>query len=193
LAGKWTDVGEKFEVLNKYSGQVVDHVPLCTEGEVEAALSSAERGARVMEKMLGYERAAILEKAAHKIEADASFIESTIVAEAGIPVKHARVEVKRAMVTLKFSAEESKRISGETIPLDAQPHGADRYGYFLRKPVGIVAAIIAFKGPFLLACRKIGPAIAAGNAAVLKPASATLLSAIKFAEVMLDAGLPSEA
>ncbi|MGP8070149.1 MAG: aldehyde dehydrogenase family protein [Candidatus Bathyarchaeia archaeon] len=192
LAGEWIETGQNFAVLNKYSGKVVDYVPLCTEREVEAALASAEHGARHAEKMLGHERASILERAATKIEADASSIGSTIVAEAGIPIKHAKVEVKRAAVTLRFSAEESKRIVGETIPFDAQPRGADRYGYFLRKPVGIVAAIIAFNGPFLLACRKMGPAIAAGNAGVLKPASVTPLSTIKFAEIMLDAGLPPE-
>lgn len=76
---------------------------------------------RCAEKMLAHERAAILERAASKIEADASSIESTIVGEAGIPIKHVKVEVKRAVVTLRFSAEESKRIGGETIPFDAQP------------------------------------------------------------------------
>jgi glyceraldehyde-3-phosphate dehydrogenase (NADP+) len=193
LAGKWIEAGESFEVQNKFSGRVIDNVPLCAEAHVDLALASAERSARVMENVAAYKRAEILERAVREIEADAPPLESSIVAEAGIPVRQAGAEVKRSIVTLKFSAEESKRLCGETIPFDAQTRGSDRYGYFLRRPVGIVAAIIAFNGPFLLACRKIGAAIAAGNAALLKPASATPLSAIRFVELMLDAGLPAEA
>jgi len=192
LAGRWTDLDERLPVLNKYSGQVIDAVPLFTERHVDLALGSAEGAARVMEKLPAYKRAEIVERAAHMVQANASAFEGILVAEAGIPVKHAKVEVGRAIVTLNFSAEEAKRLSGETIPFDAQARGSDRYGYFMRKPVGIIVAITAFNGPLLLVCRKIGPAIAAGNASILKPASTTPLSAIKFAEAILDAGLPPE-
>jgi glyceraldehyde-3-phosphate dehydrogenase (NADP+) len=192
VSGKWTDSDITFTVLNKYTGDVLDAVPSCTVTHADAALDSAERGALAVASLPAYERAAILERIADLIEANAQDFALTLVREAGMPVKLARAEIQRSLVTLHFSASEGRRLSGETIPFDAQPRGEDRYGYYVRKPVGAVAAITPFNGPLLLVCRKIGPAIAAGNSAVLKPASATPLSALKFGKVLLEAGSPPE-
>jgi len=193
ISGKWVESDETFNVLNKYTGEVLDTLPACSGAHVNAALDSAERGAHIIARLPAYERAAILERTADSIEAHAEDFVRMLVIEAGMPIKLARIELQRSLVTLRFSADESRRLVGETIPFDAQPRGADRYGYYMRKPVGIIAAITPFNGPLVLVCRKIGPSIAAGNSSVLKPASATPLSAVKFGTMLLDAGLPGEA
>jgi glyceraldehyde-3-phosphate dehydrogenase (NADP+) len=193
VSGKWTESQETISVLNKYTEKPIDSIPSCSAAHVEAALESAERGVQEISRMLGYERATVLERTADVMESDVEDLAQTLVKEAGMPIKIARVEVKRSLITLRFSADEARRISGETIPFDAQQRGADRYGYYIRKPVGIVAAITSFNGPLLLVCRKIGPAIAAGNSSVLKPASATPLSALNVGEMLLEQGLPTQA
>ncbi|MCX7016352.1 MAG: aldehyde dehydrogenase family protein [Candidatus Sumerlaeota bacterium] len=111
-------------------------------------------------------------------------------AATGKPIVEARGEVARAIQTLIFSAEEAKRIHGELVPLDAHPNGAGRFGFTLRVPRGVVAAITPFNFPINLACHKIGPAIAAGNSIVLKPASNTPRTGFLLADLFAEAGLP---
>src|SRR5204863_5439639 len=99
-------------------------------------------------------------------------------------------EVSRARETLELSAEEAKRLSGEVLPLDGAPGGAGKLGFTLRVPCGVVVAITPFNFPLNLVCHKVGPALAAGNAVVVKPASDTPLSALRLVEILLEAGLP---
>src|SRR5262249_45085012 len=101
-------------------------------------------------------------------------------------------EVMRAVDTITESAEEAKRIHGETVPLDAASHGAGKFGVTIRVPCGIVVAISPFNFPLNLVCHKVGPAIAGGNAVIIKPATDTPLSALKLTEILLEAGLPPE-
>lgn len=115
-----------------------------------------------------------------------------IAREAGKPIKYSRKEAKRASLTMQFSAEEAKRIHGDTIPFEAEPRGQDRTGYWYRVPAGLVAAITPFNDPLNLVAHKLGPAIAAGDTVVLKPASLTPLSGIKLVETLQEAGLPSD-
>src|SRR5207253_10036132 len=96
----------------------------------------------------------------------------------------------RARETIDLSAEEATRISGEVLPLDGAPGGAGKLGFTLRVPCGVVAAITPFNFPLNLVCHKIGPALAAGNAVILKPASDTPLSALTLTAILLEAGLP---
>lgn len=108
-------------------------------------------------------------------------------------IAEGRGEVQRAIQTITGSAEEAKRLHGETVPLDAAPGNVNQFGFTIRVPVGVVAAIAPFNFPLNLVCHKVGPAIAAGNAVVLKPAGDTPLSALKLTEILLEAGLPEEA
>ena len=101
-----------------------------------------------------------------------------------------RAEVERSIQTLQFSAEEAKQLAGEYIPLGAAKGGAGRDAYTILEPIGVVGAVTPFNFPLNLTVHKVGPAIAAGNSIVVKPAEKTPLSALKLAEVFTKAGLP---
>jgi len=192
VAGQWIDKPETIDVTNPYDNSVVDTVPRADKRDVERALASAVHGARVMAKLPGYERWKILKKAAEIILARNEELGRLISSEEGKVIAEGRLEANRAFETLMGSAEEAKRLHGETVPLDAAPGGAGKIGLTLRVPCGVVAAISPFNFPLNLVCHKVGPALAAGNAVVLKPATDTPLSALKLTEILLEAGLPPE-
>ena len=146
-----------------------------------------------MAKMPGHERYRILKKAADLLEERREEHARIITLEEGKVIAEGRVEVDRAVQTLIGSAEEAKRIHGETIPLDGAPSWSGQFGFTIRVPCGVVAAISPFNFPLNLVMHKVGPALAAGNSVIIKPATDTPLSALKLVEVLLDAGLPPEA
>ncbi|MBI2883607.1 MAG: aldehyde dehydrogenase family protein [Candidatus Methylomirabilis oxyfera] len=191
-AGQWIDTEKKIDVLNPYDGTVVDTVPCAELGDVEKALDSAVRGARMMAKLPGYDRYRILKAAAELIEARSEEFAETITCEEGKSLAEARFEVSRAVQTMTLSGEEAKRLHGETVPFDGAPGGSGKFGFTLRVPCGVVVAISPFNFPLNLVCHKVGPALAAGNAVVIKPATDTPLSALKLTEILLEAGLPAE-
>jgi glyceraldehyde-3-phosphate dehydrogenase (NADP+) len=192
VAGEWVDKPEKIEVQNPYDGSVIDTVPRADRGDVERAIQSAERGARVMARLSGYDRWKILRRAAELVAARQEELGRLISAEEGKILAEGRLEASRAYETLMGSAEEAKRLFGETIPLDAAPGGAGKVGLTLRVPCGVVVAISPFNFPLNLVCHKVGPALAAGNAVIVKPATDTPLSALRLTEILLEAGLPPE-
>jgi acyl-CoA reductase-like NAD-dependent aldehyde dehydrogenase len=192
IGGQWVDRGERMDVTSPFDGSVVDVVPRAGADEAERALASAVRGAAAMAALPAYERYRILDKAARLMEVRIEDLARTITLEEGKAIAEARVEAQRSFQTLTLSAEEAKRLYGETLPLDAAPGGAGRIGFTLRVPCGVVVAISPFNFPLNLVCHKVGPAIAAGNAVVIKPASDTPLSALKLTEILLEAGLPPE-
>lgn len=192
IAGEWLDGVERMDVTSPFDGSVVDTVPRAGAADVERALASAVRGAAAMAALPAYDRWRILDKAARLLEGRLEELARTITLEEGKVLAEARVEVQRSIQTLTLSAEEAKRLYGETLPLDAAPGGAGRVGFTLRVPCGVVVAISPFNFPLNLVCHKVGPALAAGNAVVLKPASDTPLSALKLTEILLEAGLPPE-
>ncbi len=192
LEGKWVDRPQKIEVRNPYDNSVIDTVPKADKNDVERALSFAERGAKVMAKLSGYERWRILRKAADLMAARNEELGRTISTEEGKIIAEGRGEASRAVETMMGSAEEAKRLHGETIPLDGDPGGAKKLGFTLRVPCGVVAAISPFNFPLNLVCHKVGPALAAGNSVIVKPATDTPLSALKLTEILLEAGLPPE-
>ena len=192
LEGNWVDKSQKIEVRNPYDNSVVDTVPKADKNDVERALSFAERGAKVMAKLSGYERWKILRKAADLMAARNEELGRLISTEEGKIIAEGRLEASRAVETMMGSAEEAKRIHGETVPLDGDPGGSKKIGFTLRVPCGVVAAISPFNFPLNLVCHKVGPALAAGNSVVVKPATDTPLSALKLTEILLEAGLPPE-
>jgi glyceraldehyde-3-phosphate dehydrogenase (NADP+) len=192
LAGQWTDKPKKIEVRNPFDNSVVDTVPKADGADVERALAFAERGAKVMAKLSGYERWKILRKAADMMAARNEDLGRTISSEEGKVIAEGRGEANRAVETMMGSAEEAKRVHGETVPLDADPTGSKKLGFTLRIPCGVVAAISPFNFPLNLVCHKVGPALAGGNSVIVKPASDTPLSALKLTEILLEAGLPPE-
>jgi acyl-CoA reductase-like NAD-dependent aldehyde dehydrogenase len=192
VAGQWVDKHETIPVENPYDRSVIDTVPRADRGDVEHALESAVRGARVMAKLSGYERFQILRKAADLMAARQEDLGRTISLEEGKILAEGRLEANRAVETVLGSAEEAKRLHGETVPVDGAPGGAGRLAFTLRVPCGVVLAISPFNFPLNLVCHKVGPALAGGNAVIVKPASDTPLSALRLTEILLEAGLPPE-
>lgn len=192
INGKWVDKDKKIEVRFPYDNSLVDTVPQADKNDVLESIKSAKRGFEIMRKMPSFERSKILLTAAKLLEERKEKFANFIVKEVGKTIKEARMEVGRAILTLTISAEESKRISGETVQFDSVQAGADKIGFYIRVPLGVVLAITPFNVPLTLGCHKVGPAIAAGNSVILKPASKTPLSSLLLAEVLLEAGLPEE-
>jgi len=193
IGGEWTDKPGKIEVRHPFDNSLVDTVPHGDAGDVDKALAAAVRGAKVMAKLTAHERYQILMKAAQKIESRQEEFAKTITLEGGKVISEARVEAGRAVQTLQLSAEEARRLHGETVPLDASPGGAGKFGFTIRVPCGVVVAISPFNFPLNLMVHKVAPAIAAGNAIVMKPPTMTPLSSLKLVEVLLESGLPGEA
>lgn len=192
IAGEWVDKAKKIEVKNPFDNVVIDTVPRADAGDLEKALEFAERGAKVMAKLSSYERWRILRKTADLMAQRNDELGRLISQEEGKIVAEGRGEAGRAVETMMGSAEEAKRIHGETVPLDADPTGSKKLGFTLRVPCGVVAAIAPFNFPLNLVCHKVGPALAAGNSVIVKPASDTPLSAVRLTEILLEAGLPPE-
>jgi acyl-CoA reductase-like NAD-dependent aldehyde dehydrogenase len=193
VAGEWVDKAARLEVRNPYDGTLIDTVPRADADEVERALAGAVEGAKIMRALTGYDRSKILKKTADLLGQHAERLGRLISTEEGKILAEGFFEVSRARETIELSAEEAKRISGEVLPIDGAPGGAGKLGFTLRVPCGVVAAITPFNFPLNLVCHKIGPALAAGNAVILKPASDTPLSALALVELLLEAGLPPSA
>lgn len=181
------------EITSPYDGSVVDAVPVASESEIERALTNAAHGAATMRTTSGYERSIWLRRAATLLEEKTELLAHTITREEGKILAESRFEVSRAVQTLELSAEEAKRISGDGIPLDGAPGGANKLGFTLRVPCGVVVAITPFNFPLNLVAHKVGPALAGGNAVVVKPASNTPLTALLLVELLLEAGVPGDA
>ena len=193
VAGQWQNRGPAIEIANPFNGDVIDTVPRGTTADVDAALAALVDGARRMRAMPAAERCQILQSAVRLLKHRGEELARTITLEEGKILAESRLEVSRAAETLQVSAEEAKRITGEMVPLDGAPGGAGKFGFTLRIPCGIVAAICPFNFPLNLVMHKVGPALAAGNAVLIKPAGNTPLTALKLVEVLLEAGLPPEA
>ena len=193
IGSSWVDKDERIEVHNPYDGTVVDTVPRAEASDIDRALATAVRGAEIMRGLTGYERYKILHKAADLISERAESFAETITLEGGKVKAEALIEVERAAEIIYLSAEEAKRLGSEVIPLDGAPGVTGKFGFTIRVPCGVVAAISPFNFPLHLVCHKVGPGIAAGNAVVLKPATDTPLSGLRVVEVMLEAGCPPEA
>ena len=190
INGEWVDRANTMPVFNPFDQSIIDTVPRATVADVDLAIASAVRGAKVMAKLPSYERYAILNRAAQLMTERMEDLGQTITREEGKVIAEGRGEAGRAIQTITLSSEEAKRLHGETVPLDGAPGVTSQFGFTIRVPVGVVAAIAPFNFPLNLVCHKVGPALAAGNAVVLKPAGDTPLSALKFTEILLEAGLP---
>jgi acyl-CoA reductase-like NAD-dependent aldehyde dehydrogenase len=189
IGGERVETGEWTDVRSPYSGEVVGRIAKGGADETRRALDAAELA--MASPLPAHERARILDRVAQLLEERNEDAARTISAEAGKPMKAARVEAQRAVSTFTFSAVEARKLAGEVVPMDASPAGDGKLALTLRLPIGIVGAISPFNFPLNLVAHKIAPALAAGCAVVLKPASATPLSALFLAELEEEAGLPA--
>lgn len=179
-------------VHSPYDGSLLGSVEATDPAEINALLETARRGAEISRNLPRHKRAAILEGAAQIVESRRDTFAETIVREAGKTSVQARKEVLRCVNTLKLSAEEAKRNAGEIVPFDAYTGSEQRQGWFTREPLGIITAITPYNDPLNLVAHKLGPAIAGGNAVLLKPSNLTPFSAIKLVEALREASLPQE-
>jgi len=190
IGEKWVDKDEKIEVLNPFNNELIDTVPSGDRSDVEAAFQAAEEGFKINRNIPVHQRISILYKTAEILKSHQEEFSRTIATEGSKTIKEARKEVSRCIDTITISAEEARRIVGETIPFDSREGSENRVGYYYRFPIGIILAITPFNDPLNLVAHKVGPAIAGGNAVVLKPATVTPLSALKLGEAFIEAGLP---
>ena len=179
-------------VYNSFTGDKIGTVPQSTTQDVLDALDLAKKGEAIGRKMPASKRIAILKIAVLIMEREFDVLTNLIATEGIKTLVQARKEVTRAINTIQLSAEEAGRIIGATIPFNAVLGSEDRIGYETKFPIGIVVAITPFNDPLNLVCHKLGPAIAAGNPVILKPSDYTPLVAIKFGEILFEAGLPKE-
>ncbi|MGO3151006.1 MAG: aldehyde dehydrogenase family protein [Galactobacter sp.] len=184
--------GETVDVRSPYDSRVVGTVPAAGAQDVEAAIKAAQQGAEEWRRTPAWKRADVLTKAAALADERTEDIARVMSDENGKTLTEARSEAGRTGDIIRLAAFEGTQLYGETLPLDAnRGTGQEKIGFTLRQPVGIVAAITPFNYPALLVNHKIAPAIAAGNAVILKPATATPLTALAIAECFVDAGLPA--
>ncbi|MEH7536643.1 aldehyde dehydrogenase family protein [Bacillus toyonensis] len=193
INGDWKSVNTYKPLYAPYSEETLAEIAQGTEEDVQEAVTSAKNAMKKMNTLTAYDRATILEKVAQIMDERREEFAEIIAKEAAKPIRAARGEVDRTVLTYKFAAEEAKRIYGETLPLDAAPGAEGRIAYTIRKPIGVIGAITPFNFPLNLVAHKVGPAIATGNTVVLKPADQTPLSSYALVELFEEAGLPKGA
>jgi acyl-CoA reductase-like NAD-dependent aldehyde dehydrogenase len=189
LDGEWIETGEWHEVRSPYSGETVARMPKAGADQARQAVDAAARA--MQEPLPAHRRAEILDGVAALLRERQDEVARTISAEAGKPIKAARVEAERAVSTFTMASVEARRLTGDVVPMDASPAGVGKTAYTMRVPIGVVGAITPFNFPLNLVGHKIAPALAAGCAVVLKPAGQTPLSALLLAELETEAGLPA--
>lgn len=194
LVGDWVAArsGAVEPVTSPWDGRVVGEVAVAGIEDVDAALTVAEKGAALWRETPAYARMDVMSRAADLVSQRAEEIAQALSGENGKTITEARMEVGRAADMIRLAGYEGTQLYGDTLPLDAnRGTGQDKIGFTLRQPCGVVAAITPFNYPSLLVLHKVAPALAAGNAVVLKPARTTPLTAILLAQAFLDAGLPA--
>nr|WP_246064900.1 aldehyde dehydrogenase family protein [Melghirimyces algeriensis] len=179
------------EVRDPQDDSLIATVPAVTPEGMNKAVERAADGAKIAAEMPVHQRVSILHRTADLLSSRKEEFSMVIAREGSKTIREARKEVSRAVETIRISAEEARRIHGETLSFDQMPGSENRVGGWYRVPVGLVAAITPFNDPLNLVAHKVGPAVASGNAVIVKPASVTPLSALKLWEVMQEAGLPS--
>ena len=189
LAGEWIDTGSSLEVRSPYSGDVVATVARAGAEEARRAIDAAVEAMR--EPLPPWRRAEILERVAQLVREHGEELAQTICAEAGKPIKAARVEAARAVNTYTLAAGEARTLSGESVPIRGTQPGDGHIAWTVRVPIGVIGAITPFNFPLNLVAHKLAPALAAGCAVVLKPASQTPVSALRLAALCEEAGLPA--
>lgn len=190
IHNEWVKTYKSEKVENPYTGKPIARVYFADGDFLDMAVESALQGFKVARRLTGFQRYELLKKISEGIKARSEDFVKTIVAESGKPIRFAKNEVLRAQFTFEWAAEEARRMGGEILPLDAQPQTAGYTGMVRRFPLGVILGISPFNFPLNLVAHKVAPAIASGNAIILKPASTTPLTALLLGEVSKAASLP---
>ncbi len=190
IDGEWVDGIRTFEIQDRFTGEPVTSAHVPSPEQIGSAVDAA-REASVRERLAPYDRFRILRRASELLEGRREDLVASIVAETGFTRADGEGEVRRCVQTLLLSGEEAKRIRGEMVPIEGVPGQTHRRAFTVREPLGVVAAITPFNSPLNTVAHKVAPALAAGNAVVLKPAEQTPATATILCQVLLEAGLPS--
>lgn len=190
IGGRWQTGDTCLDVRDKYTGEVLGTIACAGPAQLEAALKSSRKASGTIAGMPAHGRSQILEKASGLIGARRELLSECIAMESGKALKFARLEVDRAVDTFRLAAHEAGHLHGETVPMDAVKSGEGLMGFWRRRPVGVIAAITPFNFPLNLVAHKVAPALAAGNAVILKPAELTPFSAALLCDILMEAGLP---
>ncbi|MCY3834599.1 MAG: aldehyde dehydrogenase family protein, partial [Chloroflexi bacterium] len=193
IGGEWRGSDDVMEVRFPYDGRLVDSVSMASAQDMEDAMAAAFEGFEITRKLPSHRRSEILQNMVQLLRERFDEVVEAMILEGGKNRKTAIGETARALETLKVSSEEARRIGGEVFSIDWTRAGENRQGFTRRQPIGTVLGITPFNYPVNLACHKIGPAIAAGNPIIIKPAEKTPLSSIILAEIVLEAGFPPQA
>lgn len=193
INGEWVEKQETYNIINPFNNEVVGLLSKPDKSDIESAISSAEKGFSKMRHLNTYERVEILEKTGRILEQNAGEIAMFISLEVGKTLKYSLIETQRVVNIFKFSAEEAKRMHGETVTMDVIKGFENKIAFYTRIPIGIVAAITPFNFPINLPAHKIGPAIAAGNSVVFKPSINGSITAYYLVKALIEAGLPKDA
>lgn len=193
LGGEWRTTADAREVRSPYNSELVARFSVAARGEVEESISAARRAAAEMRELPRHAVADSLRTIADGIRTRAEEFARMIALEAGKPIKTARAEVERGVMTFVHASEESRRFAGEVVPLDGQSTGAGRTGWTERFPRGVVFGITPFNFPLNLVAHKVAPALASRNAIIVKPSPRTPLTSLLLGEVFLESGLPRAA
>lgn len=192
INGKLIEKPAQIDVINPFNNEIIDTVPYGNREDAKTAIEAANRAAKILRNVPSREISENLYKIYKEIKKNSKIFAKLITLDCGKPIKESKEEVKRSLQTTLLSAEESKRIYGETIPLDACIGGENMLGFTSRVPLGVVGAITPFNYPLNLVIHKVMPAIAAKNTVVLKPSIQAPIAALKLAELMnmyLDPGV----
>lgn len=189
IDGHWVDGGERMAVLDKFRLTPTASLHVASQKQVSEAVQAAQR-AYAASTLTPHERGAVLERAAALLERDTLQLAAALQTEGGFTRTDAEGEIRRCLQTFKLSAEEARRLAGEVVPLEGAPQQAGRLGFTIRVPLGVVCAITPFNAPLNTVAHKVAPALAAGNAVVLKPSTHTPTLANLMASCLIEAGLP---
>ena len=193
IGGAWRTSANVQEVHSPFSGELIARFSVASREESEESLSIAAQAAREMRSLPRHRVAEGLRLVADHINERREEFARTIALESGKPISAARAETDRAVSTFTFAAEEARRFSGETIPVDGQPGGVGRVAWTERIPRGVVYGITPFNFPLNLVAHKVAPALASRNAIIIKPSPRTPLTALRLGEIFLESGLPAGA
>ncbi len=193
IGGKWVSAVGDFDVLSPYSGEVAANVSQADSGLMSEALASAEASAIEMRDMPAYRLSESLSSISRGIENRKEEFAKTISTESGKPIRYSRTEVERAVATFRFAAGEAERFAGEVVRVDQNEAASGRFGYTRHTPRGVIVGITPFNFPLNLVAHKAAPALASGNAIIIKPSEKTPLTALLLGEVFLECGLPEAA
>jgi acyl-CoA reductase-like NAD-dependent aldehyde dehydrogenase len=191
IGGEWVESSRSYDVIDPFRKTPLWRAPITTADELDRAIAAAVASKKTIAAMPGYERAALLRRVGVLLAERADLIAEVMARETGKALRDARAEVTRSRDTIDLSAEEAVRIEGSHVPLDGSAMGAGKIAMMLRFPVGVVAGITPFNAPFNLACHKVAPAIAAGNAIVLKASPQSPMVVHELARLFVDAGTPA--